>query len=81
MRIEVSETETQEERLRGFLSGLAVLRDRWNMQVGGCGECGSAWVEDISSGETVGQEIEWDDKAGGWRFGQGSILDPEMFWP
>jgi hypothetical protein len=64
----------QQDRLRGFLAGLTGLRLAFGMQVGGCGECGSAWVDDVLVGQIVGQELEWDESRNDWKFSQGSIL-------
>lgn len=69
-----ADAQIQVDRLKGFLVGLTALRQAFGMEVGGCGECGSAWVEDLLEGEVVGQELEWDDERNDWRFDQGSIL-------
>lgn len=66
--------QIQIDRLKGFLVGLTALRQAFGMEVGGCGECGSAWVYDVLTDEYVGHEIEWDPKHNDWKFDQGSIL-------
>lgn len=64
----VREIELQErgagvnaERLRAFLQELTALSDKYEIYIGGCGCCGSPWLNDIKAGEyydnlTYGQD-------------------------
>lgn len=72
----MSDEEIQKDRLRGFLDGLTKLREDFGMEVGGCGDCGSAWVYDLLTVDFVGQELVWSDERSEWQFRQGSILHP-----
>lgn len=71
------------DRLRMFLSELAVLRQEYGLEVGGCGECGSPWVRDVDVNDNgslhgpdppgqVGRFLWWDGNE--YVFRQGSIL-------
>lgn len=64
-----------EDRTRLFLAELAVLREAYSLEIGGCGECGSPWVRDVSDGEMeadVGWFLGWDSKVGSYVFRQGT---------
>ena len=35
------------ERIESFMVELADLTNKYGLEVGGCGDCGSAWVADV----------------------------------
>lgn len=62
-----------QERTRLFLAELAVLRETYGLEIGGCGECGSPWVTDVSAEvEPVGWFLAWDSSRGEYVFRQGT---------
>jgi len=45
--------DEKEERKRFFLEGLAWLTEKSGVEIGGCGECGSPWLNDVVTDETL----------------------------
>lgn len=70
------EESDREHRLRLFLAELAVLREEYGMEIGGCGECGSPFVHDVRAAPTDDPVGRWLHFHGGrYFFRQGSISD------
>ena len=55
---------TDEQRLAFFLAGLADLREKYGMEIDGCGDCGSPWIRDvqIEHYHRAASYLEWDSK-------------------
>lgn len=47
---------TSKERLDKFLEELSELTNKYGFVIGGCGCCGSPWVDEIG-GDSVGEEL------------------------
>lgn len=51
--------ETRQQRLDMFMAELAVLREQYGLEIGGCGECGSPWVYDVEDQQDLGWHLAW----------------------
>lgn len=52
------------ERLRSFLQELTALSDKYEIYIGGCGCCGSPWINDIPAGKYYDNLSYGDDGYG-----------------
>ena len=50
-KCELSDPATVRERLDKFTEGVRELGKRWGFVIGGCGCCGSPWIEDTETNE------------------------------
>jgi len=50
------------DRIADFLQELAKLTDKYGIEVGGCGCCGSPWLEDTKNRDNLGDELTYDSK-------------------
>ena len=47
------------ERLDGFLNELSELTKKYKLSIGGCGCCGSAWIDDEINGKCVAENLRF----------------------
>lgn len=52
--------------LKEFLDGLSELTQKYGLEIGGCGCCGSPWVEEIEGNERL-DELTYDREAKKYR--------------
>ena len=48
------------EKLNEFLEELSKLSSKYGLVIGGCGCCGSPWVEDVNSGVIL-NDLEFEN--------------------
>ena len=48
------------DRITDFLQELAKLTDKYGIEVGGCGCCGSPWLDDTKNRNCLGEELTYD---------------------
>ena len=49
-----------DNRLGNFLKELSDLTKKYNIEIGGCGCCGSPYLNDLETGETLGEELGYN---------------------
>ena len=49
------------KKVKCFLNELSELTRKYGIKIDGCGCCGSPWIEDIRTGNTV-DSLEYDDE-------------------
>ena len=47
-------------KLNKFLTELAELTKKYDISIGGCGCCGSPYLQRIDNGEIIGESLSWD---------------------
>lgn len=68
---EFEERDNKLRRLDMFMAELAVLREQYGLEIGGCGECGSPWVYDVEDETDLGWHLAWQGDR--YIFKQGDI--------
>ena len=53
-------SEDDKTRVRGFLSDLAVLTEKYGLEIGGCGECDSPWVCNVGGADNFVAHLTYD---------------------
>lgn len=53
--------ELDELNFECFLKELTNLTKRYKIAINGCGCCGSPWLYNIETGETIRDDLTWDD--------------------
>lgn len=43
----------EDDRINEFLKELAILTEKYDVEIGGCGCCGSPWLEDLKFNKFV----------------------------
>ena len=54
------------KKLKAFLIELTALTDKYNIEIGGCGCCGSPWLYDNEVNEYLGECLEFDNDVKGY---------------
>ena len=49
------------DRLNQFLKELSILTQKYGIEIGGCGCCGSPWLWDNNAGKESAANLEYDD--------------------
>ena len=52
------------EKLEAFLKELAELTNKYGLSIGGCGCCGSPWIEDINTREYIDYGLTYRKNTG-----------------
>ena len=61
-------TENQKLRLLFFLDELKKLSLQCNIEIGGCGDCGSPWLYDMVNKEEIGQHLLFNEELKAYTF-------------